>query len=234
VTQEKLFAAILALFMAVCTAGPLWAKDGLRLITVTGEGIVSTVPDMATIDLGVTHQAKEASVAMAATADAAARILLRLTDLGVASEDMQTSSITLNPVWSNRSSSVSRDARITGFVASESVMVRLRDLDQVGRIMDAVISDGANNFKGLRFSVQDPDPLMNLARQKAVADAIAKAQLLTAAAGVSLGPVQSVTEQGGARPVMMEMSAARAVGMPIAAGEVSINAAVSMVFSIGD
>lgn len=233
-TRTKLFPAVVALCMATFTAGPIWASDALRQISVSGEGVVSTVPDMATINLGVTHEAKEAGTAMDATTQAAAKILQRLAELGVAPEDMQTSSITLNPVWSNRNSSASGNARITGFVASESVMVRLRDLNELGRIMDAVISDGANDFNGLRFSMQNPDPLMNLARQMAVADAIAKAQLLAAAAGVNLGPVQSMIEQGGGRPVMMEMSAARAGGVPIAAGEVSVNASVSMVFAIKD
>ncbi len=233
-TKAKLYPAIVALCMSIFTNGPLWASDALRQITVSGEGVVSTVPDMATINLGVTHEAKEAGAAMDATTQAAAKILQRLTDLGVAPEDMQTSSITLNPVWSNRSSSTSGNARITGFVASESVMVRLRDLSELGRIMDAVISDGANDFNGLRLSMQDPKPLMNLARKMAVADAVAKAQLLSAAAGVSLGPVQSMMEQGGAQPMMMEMSAARAGGVPVAAGEVSVNASVLMVFAIAD
>jgi uncharacterized protein len=100
--------------------------------------------------------------------------------------------------------------------------------------MDAVISDGANNFNGLRFSVQDPDPLMDQARELAVADAVARAELLTSAAGIGLGEVLSMTEQGGERPVVMEMSAARGGSVPIAAGEVSLSASVSMVFAIAD
>jgi len=233
-TKSVFLAATAAAFMTICATTAVRADEFQRQITVSGAGSVATAPDMATINLGVTHQTKDAGAAMAATTQATAKMLQRLADLGVNPRDMQTSSLSLNPVWSNRGSSASGNAQITGFVASNSVRVRLRDLGGLGRILDAVIVDGANDFKGLRFSVQDPDPLMDLARKKAVADAIAKAQLLTAAAGVTLGPVLSMTEHGGGRPVMMEMAAGRSSDVPIAAGEVALNASVSMVFAIKD
>jgi len=233
-TKSVILAAAAAAFVSICATGPVRADEFQRQITVSGEGSVATTPDMATINLGVTHEAQEAGAAMAATSLATAKMLQRLADLGVEPRDMQTSSLSLNPVWSDRGSSASGKARITGFVASNSVQVRLRDLDGLGRIMDAVIADGANNFNGLRFSVQDPDPLMDLARKNAVADAIAKAQLLTGAAGVTLGPVLSMAEHGGARPMMMEMAAGRSSDVPIAAGEVTVSATVSMVFAIAD
>lgn len=233
-TLRMFLAAGWAVFIMVLPPAQARAEQFQRQITVTGEGSVAVVPDMATINLGVTHQAKEAGAAMAATSAATAGILHRLAALGVDPRDMQTSSLSLNPVWSNRSASSSGAPAITGFEAGNSVHVRVRDLSGLGGILDAVIADGANNFNGLRFSVQDSDPLMALARQKAVADAIAKAQLLTAAAGVTLGPVQSIAEHGGGRPVMMEMSAARGGDVPIAAGEVSVSASVSMVFAIAD
>jgi len=234
VINRMFAAAVWAVLITCSTTGLALADDPLRQITVTGQGSVAVDPDMATITLGVTNQASEAGAAMATTSEATARMLQRLGDLGIAPRDMQTSSLSLNPIWSDRSSSVSGPAIITGFVASNSVTVRVRELASLGRLMDAVISDGANDFNGLRFSVQDPEPLMNLARQKAVADATAKAQLLTSAAGVSLGPIQTMIEQGGARPVVMEMAAARSNNVPVAAGEVSVSASVLMVFSISE
>jgi len=227
-------AAAWAVFMACSVTTAVLAEDMQRQITVAGEGSVATVPDMATINLGVTHQAKEAGAAMAATSQATTRMLQRLADMGIEPRDMQTSSLTLNPVWSNRASSAPGEAVISGFVANNSVLVRVHDLDRLGQIMDAVIGEGANSFNGLRFSIEEPAPLMTLARQKAVADAIARAQLFATAAGVTLGPVQSLTEQGGSRPMVMEMSAARSGNVPIAAGEVSVSASVVMVFAIGE
>jgi len=239
--KDRIFSVALWLVaMTLPFAPAAMAAGNLRQITVTGTGSVATVPDMAMINLGVSNQAKQAAAAMAATSETTAEMLQQLAALGIEPADMQTSNLSLNPVWSNRSSSGSGagsgsgDREISGFVASNSVLVRVRDLQALGQIMGAVTSVGANNFNGLQFSLQDPAPLANLARQKAVADAIAKASLFAMAADVPLGAVQSITEQGGARPMAMEMSAARGASMPIAAGEVSVAASVVMVFAIGD
>jgi uncharacterized protein YggE len=224
-----------ALPLAVAAPAPALSETPQRQISVIGEGHIDAVPDMAIITLGVKYQAKEAGDAMAATSQATARMLDQLAFLGVQPRDMQTSRLSLNPVWPNSSSSLSDDRILSGFVASNSVTVRLRDLNKLAQIMDAVVADGANNFNGLRFSVQEPEPLMNAARQAAVADAIAKAQLLTGSAGVTLGPVLSITEQGGrSQPMRMEMASARSGGTPIVAGEVTIGATVMMVFAITD
>ncbi len=233
-TNRIFIAAAWAVFMSITTSGPALAGEFQRQISVTGEGHVATVPDMATINLGVAHQAKEAGAAMAATSKATKKVLRRLTALGIAARDMQTSRLSLNPIRANRSSSISVTSKAAGFVAHNSVQVRVRDLGELGRIMDAVIGDGANDFSGLSFSVQQPEPLMDEARQKAVANAMARAQLLTSAAGVTLGPVLSMTEQGNGRPMMMQMADARSTGVPVAAGEVTISASVLMVFAIID
>lgn len=223
-----------AAFVAVTSAA---AAEEPRTISVTGEGRAETAPDMATIRLGVTNEAKEARAAMAATSQAVGQILDRLTAMGVAERDVQTQRLTLNPVWSQyRTDTGEPENRITGFAASNIVMVRVRDLPSLGGVLDAVIADGANEFNGLQFSVQDPDPLVEQARRDAVADAMAKAETLAQAAGITLGPVQSIAEHGGRpQPMMMEMAAARSsADMPVASGEVALEASVSMVFAIAD
>ena len=203
-----------------------------REISVNGEGSVDAAPDMATIMLGVTNDAEVAGDAMAATSEGVAKILERLTVMGIAEADIQTRDISLNPIWNDSSSSGGQN-RIGGFVASNMVMVRVRDLSKLGEVMEAVIGDGANQFNGLQFSVEKPKPLEDEARRRAVKDAMEKAQLLAEAAGVTLGEVRSITDIGGGggpRPMMM---AAREGGVPVAAGEVSISANVQMVFAIG-
>ena len=224
-------AAIAALFLAGSVA---WA-DEPRVITVTGYGEVAAEPDMATMTLGVTHADKEASAAMAVVSANVARILEALTKAGIAPTDIQTRQLTLNPLWSNRSSVSTNDPEISGFSASNIVMVRIRDLDALGSILDAVLEEGGNRFDGLRFGLQDPGPLTEDARRAAVADAMARAALLAEAAGVSLGPVQSISDMsGGVQPRMMEAAAARGSGMPVAGGEVTVQANVTMVFAIGE
>ncbi|GHG87240.1 SIMPL domain-containing protein [Pseudodonghicola xiamenensis] len=230
---QKLIAT--AALLATLIGAPAWSDEAPRQIVVTGEGVVQAEPDMATITLGVTHEAEEAGEAMQATSDAVAAILTRLGDMGIASRDLQTRQLSLNPIWSEDKDDVGGRQKISGFVASNTVLVRVRDLTALGGILDAVIADGANDFSGLQFSVQEPKPLQDQARKEAVAEAMARARLLADAAGVTLGPVVSISDAGGGRIApMAEMSMRMAAAkMPVAAGEVSVSASVSMVFSIG-
>ncbi|WP_232825500.1 SIMPL domain-containing protein [Albibacillus kandeliae] len=227
----------LVLCLGLSQAAPVLAEAApMRQITVTGEGTAEAEPDMARITLGVTHQQIDASDAMSATSDDIARITSRLQSLGVAPRDLQTQSISLSPVWSDSEPGREDGAhRITGFVASSTIMVRVRDLDGLGPLLDAVMAGGANDFSGLQFSVTDPKPLENAARTAAVKDAMAKAVLLADAAGVNLGPIQSISDHGGGGgPVMMDMAPAsfRKGAMPISSGEISVGANVTVVFSI--
>ncbi len=227
--------AFLAAILAVTAASFAHAEE--RRISVDATGVVQAEPDMATITLGVTNEDKQASNAMQATSDAVAQILKRLDDMGVEARDVQTRDLSLSPVWSGRNVSNNDRPEISGFVASNRVLVRVRDLTQLGTIMDAVIRDGANDFGGLSFGVQDPSPLRAQARAKAVAEATAKAEQLAQAANVTLGPVQQISEQaGGIRPVaqMRAMDMAEAGSVPVAGGEVSVSVNVTMEFGIAD
>ena len=215
---------------------PLWADEAQRVITTTGNGIVEAIPDMATISLGVTNEAREAGAALQATSDTVREILTRLEAAGIAPRDVQTNNLSLQPLWVRPNNNSNTPPRITGFVARNSLSVRVRDLEKLGGVLDQVVQDGANTFNGLRFSVDDPEPLMADARAAAVKDAINRAEQLARAAGVTLGPIQSISEHGGrAQPVMMEMASARmASDVPVAAGEVSLSAQVSIVFAIAE
>ncbi|MFD3189470.1 SIMPL domain-containing protein [Sedimentitalea sp. HM32M-2] len=234
--RQGMRAMVAATVTSLALTGVAWADPAERQITVTAQGQVEAVPDMATITLGVTHEAEEAGTAMAATSAAVARMLEQVQGLGIQPRDVQTRRFSVHPIWSGRGSSGSEPPRITGFVASNMVMVRIRDLLALGPVLDAVIASGANDFNGLQFSVQEPQALQDAARKAAVENAIAQARLLAESAGVALGPVVSITDHGGnsARPVMMEMAAARDASVPVAAGEVSLTASVSMVFAIAD
>jgi len=204
---------------------------------VSATGTAEAAPDMATIVLGVTNEGKEASAAMRATSTAVAKVLARLDDMGIAPRDVQTRDLSVSPVWSGRGASADGPPRITGFVATNRVFVRVRDLGALGPILDGVMDDGANDFGGLSFGLQEPEPLAAEARAEAVADAIEKASQLAQAAGVTLGPVQSIDEQsGGVRPVMQmrEMAMSDSGGVPVAGGEVSVSVTVSMEFEISD
>ena len=209
--------------------------DGPRRITVEGQGRIEAAPDMATITLGVTSQARKAGDAMRETSRGVAAMLKRLTGLGVAPKDIQTRSVTLNPVWSNRSASSGTGNSITGFSASNTVLVRVRNLEALGAVLDAVVADGANTFSGLRFSLQNPEPLAVRARQDAVRYAMAKATQIAQAAGISTGRILSISAHDRGGPVVMEMAAARLSGpVPVAPGEVTVTESVTLVVEIAD
>jgi uncharacterized protein len=204
----------------------------LPQITVTGDGRVEAAPDLATITIGVTTQGKTAAEAMEANSAALSVVLANLRATGVADRDLQTSGLSLNPVWSNYASS--QAPQITGFQAMNMLTVRVRALDTLGDVLDAAVKDGANTLNGLAFGVDNPAPLLDEARTRAVADARRKAEVLAAAAGVTLGRILTIGEGGGGSPMpqyRMEASMA-ADSVPVAQGEVSLSANVAVVWEI--
>ena len=124
---------------------------------------------------------------------------------------------------------------IKGYIAANTVSVRVRALDSLGGLLDAAVKDGANTLNGVEFGLQQPEPVMNEARKAAVADAKARAELIAGAAGVKLGAIKSITE-GGAAPMpmpMMRMAADAAAGaVPVASGEVGTTAQVTIVWTL--
>ncbi len=224
----KTIAATTALALIMASAA---SADTDRTITVTGEGIVQAAPDQATISLGVTTTAETAVEALAANSTALAKVIAQLKAAGVEAGDLQTSNLSLNPNWSNYES-VSGSA-ISGYTASNQVSVRVRDLDALGSILDAAVSDGANTMNGITFGLAAPTPVLNEARALAVADARERATVLATAAGVQLGAIETITEGGaftGPAPMFREASAA----VPIENGEVGMTASVTVTYAIAD
>ncbi len=205
--------------------------DVQRTITVTGEGVVETNPDQATISLGVTSVADTAVAALAANSEAMTKMMAQLTAAGVAASDLQTSNLSLNPNWGSYGSSSSSE--IDGYTASNLLNVRVRDLDALGEILDAAVTDGANTMNGITFGLSEPNPVMNEARSRAVADATSRAGVLAMAAGANLGPIVSITE-GGTYPGPAPMFRAEASSVPIATGELAMTASVTVTFEIAE
>ncbi len=225
--------AVAALCLALPIATAAMAQDAApNRLTVTGTGVVSGIPDLAVLTLGVTSRGDTAAEAMDATSAATADVLALLAETGVADTDMQTSDLSLSPVWSNRNSVSGGGDEITGFRASNTVTVRIRDLDGMGEVLDAAIGAGANEFRELRFALQNPAPALDEARRLAVADARARAETYAEAAGVTLGNVLELSESGGGGGPIMMREAAIASAVPIAAGEVDTTASVTIVYEI--
>lgn len=231
--QSKL--GLKALALALLLAVPA-AAEAAGKITVTGQGMVPAAPDMATIMLGATSQAKTAQAAMADNSAAVAAILAQLKAAGIEDRDVQTSGLSLNPQFDYNQSADGKLPEILGYVASNNVTVRVRVLEGLGPVLDSVIAQGANTFNGLTFGLASPEPVMDAARKLAVADARRKAELYAAAAGVRLGPVLTIAENGGySEPQpMFRMAADSASGgaVPVASGEIGITATVTIEYEV--
>lgn len=227
----------MVLVLAPVMSGSAMADMGqneVGQITVTGLGQVERVPDMATITLGVTHQSDNARDAVAEVAVTSGAILTALDEMGIEPRDMRTSDLSLQPVW-QRNNSSNQPPKVTGYSASNRVTVRVRDLAVLGDILGRVTTDGANLFQGLQFGLQDNHSALEDARRAAVVDGRARAELYAEAAGVTLGDLVGLSEAGVATPrPMMRQAMASDMAMPIAEGELSLSASVTMVFEIAE
>lgn len=213
----------------------IWPLAGMAQVsgtlTVTGSATLNAVPDQAVLSLGVTTSGPTAASAMAANNEAASAVIARLIAAKVADRDMQTTGLSLNPNWVMNAAGTAQE--MSGYLASSTLTVRIAALDTAGAVLDAAIADGANTLNGLTFGLSNPRPIEDDARKAAVADALARAQVLAKAAGETLGPVVSITEGGGGQqpmPMLYKAAADRAV--PLAAGEVGVSAEVTIVWQL--
>jgi uncharacterized protein YggE len=214
-------------FAAIALAAPsVRAAD--RLVTVTGEATVAVAPDTAVIRVGVTSTAKTAREASDANGRQMTTVLAAIKDAGIAARDIQTSRLSLQPQYDpNRSGT----ARLLGFQATNQITVNIRDIDKLAGIIDQAIAAGANEMSGLEFVVSEQSKLLDQARDDAIADARRKAERYAKAAGVKLGAVTSISEEGSSPPPRL-MQAMRAGATPVAPGEQTLRAVVSVSYEI--
>lgn len=225
---------MLAALTLVFAAAPALAQDQAaapRRIVVTGDASAEAAPDRASFTAGVQAEARQARDAFAAASTAMARVLDALGAAGVASADLQTSELSVDPLWDDGAGG-QRQPQVRGFVASNLVTVRVRDLPALGGLIDAASTAGANRFMGLSFDLADPAAPQAEARAAAVAEARAKADQLASAAGVRLGPVLSITEQGDGQPMPMLARAEAMSDAKVAPGSVGVRVSVEIVYGI--
>lgn len=209
-------------------------------ISITGTGIINAQPDIAVVRAGAVTEATTARAAIDANSKIMSDALATLRALGLEERDLQTSRLTVEPRYTyfDSSNGERRPPRIDGYSVNNNLTVRVRDLTVIGEVLDALISAGVNQLGGLSFAVDEPADLFNQARQAAVADAIAQGELLTQAAGVSLGRVISIAQpsahQTSIQPDMarMAMVAEAAPAVPVATGEQELRAQVTITWAI--
>ena len=225
--------AALALALALAAA-PAVADEPPRRITVTGSAEAQAAPDLATITAGVETRAETAAAALASNSEAMAGVLSALEASGVERRDVQTSQLSINPVYEPYREGATETQKVTGYEAANMVTVRVRDVTRIGETVDAVTQAGVNRVYGIGFDVSNPRAALDDARRKAVEDARAKAELFAAAAGVKLGPVIRIGETVNVPgPIMMRAEAmADKAAPPVEGGTVSLQAQVEIVYGL--
>jgi uncharacterized protein YggE len=205
---------------------------GTRLdISATGEA--TRVPDIAIISAGVVTRAATATAALEQNAARMDRVRTALTRAGIADRDIQTSNISLNPEYRYVEN---QPPKLVGYTASNQVSVRFRDIRNTGKILDALVAEGANQINGPNLTIDKPEAALDEARAKALAVGRARAELYARSLGMRVVRLLSVSESGGnysppPMPVMME---ARAAGnfTKIDPGEQKLQVTLGMTFEL--
>ncbi len=226
-----------ALFLGAC--GPAAATgtgSPARTLSVTGTGEVFLSPDIAYIAIGVHNEDESASEAVKANNAKAQSVINALKKAGVDEKDIRTSNFS---IWPN--TQYGPDGRQQGvtYMVDNSVFVTVRDLQNLGDLLDSVVMSGANSINSVQFDVEDRTEAVKQAREVAVADAQVQAAELADSAGVKLGEVQSIGFYDSA-PVPYFNAIGKggggggeaAASVPIQPGKVSLTVTVSMTYEL--
>jgi uncharacterized protein YggE len=204
--------------------------SGTRLdIVATGE--VSRVPDTAIISAGVVTTAATASAALDQNAAKMSAVRAALVRAGIADRDIQTSSINLFPDY--RQDPGMAAPQIIGYRASNDLSIRFRDIKGAGRILDALVAQGANQINGPSLTVGEPEAALDEARTRALAVARARADLYARALGKKVGRILAISESGAApQPMPMMMMQREAAQTKIEPGEQILSISLSVSFEL--
>jgi uncharacterized protein YggE len=230
--RHSLAGAVAALCLAVSAATAAAQSADSRTLSLTASGSVSAVPDMVRLEMSVSAEAVSASAALEDAARRLAAVFAALDDAGIAAADRQTREIRLDQRH-DRDESGNRTV-LRGYRAFQAFSVTLRDTGRLGAILDTLTGAGLDGVGGFAFDVADRAALQDEARRRAVDEARRIAGLLAEAAGETLGVPLSMTLLDGASPRPMPMRAAIAedAAMPVAAGEMTVSASVSVTFAL--
>ncbi len=224
---------VVQLLLVVPSLGALGPGAEQTGIMVMGEGKASAQPDVAMVNIGVETRSATAKGAADANKEQMADVMEALQGMGIAEEDIQTADYTIYPEmqWSE-----DEPPRVIGYVASNSLLVKIRQIDQVGDVLDAVTEAGANNIYGIQFTIDDPSSLREQARAEAMADAQSKAQALADLAGVGLGKPRLISESFVEVPIPYPAVERAPMGggveVPVSPGQLEISVSVQVTFDV--
>ena len=209
-------------------------------IWVNGEGKVSVTPDLAILSLGVTSTQPTVAEAQSLASEAMDKVMAALTSAGIADKDIQTQRYRIQQEtrWDDDT-----DLEVvTGYSVTNTVIAKIRNLDNVGTVIDAVVVAGGDliRINDIDFTVEKPEQYYEQAREMAMADAKAKAEQIARLSGATLGKVTYVVEGSVSEPITIAVPTAvykseamsAGAGTSISAGEMYVTLNVQVAYSI--
>jgi hypothetical protein len=228
------FAAFAAPQIAAAQTAPTLPAQPAQgtLLQINAEGSSEARPDLATINLGVTTEGQTAQAALQDNARRMTALTQALRRAGVAERDIQTSNVSVHPQQQYREN---QPPLITGYQANNTVNARVRNVGNLGRVIDAAVAAGGNTINGVSFSHADPEAHLDIARRAAIAEARRRAELYASALNLRVARIVAVSEGGGYAPPMPMMEVrtmAADASTPISPGQIETRVSVGVTFEL--
>ena len=226
--------------MAVAAAGVM-AQTAMApvvsgtLLQVSAQGEVRRAPDVAEIGVGVVTQAADAKAALKANAEQMTRVVAAVRGAGIADKDVQTSGVNLQPQYQYIEN---QPPKLNGYQAQNRVSVKVRDIGEIGEVLDVLVAQGANQIDGPTFTLDKPEAALDEARRAALNKAQARAGMYAAAIGLKVARIVSIDESGAGfqppRPMLMAKSEMTmdASTTPVMPGEQTHAVSLNVVFEL--
>jgi uncharacterized protein len=240
-TARAIAALTAAMSMMATQTGTAMAQSNTPVVTPSTLNLnvnsnVKKAPDIATINASVVTNSRSSKTAMEENARRMSAAFTALKAAGIADRDMQTSGINLTPQYNYVAN---QRPTIKGYEARNGVTVRIRKLENIGAVLDALVAQGVNDLNGPTFGLDNPEAELDAARTEAMATAMRRAELYARASGMRVKRVLTINESGGyepPRPVPMMMARAQmadaATETPVAAGEVTLSIQLNVQFEL--
>ena len=233
-TRYRLIALMLVTLFTLTACASAANPPQPNTISVSGTGTAKGSPDIATVNIGVMTRNDDPTKAVSENNAKMNAIMGSMKELGIEAKDIQTTNFSIHA-----EQQYDQKGKITNvnYVANNGVSITVRDLNKVGDVLGKSVSSGANSINGVNFGMSDPEKLQTQARDKAMANAKAKAEQMAKAAGTSIDKVMTISEVSydSPSPLALNAGVARALdveSVPVSAGQFEVRVEVSVVYVI--
>ncbi len=215
---------------------PATQASDATLLNISAQAEARRVPDVATLSAGVVTQAVDGNTAMRENAVQMDKVMAAIKAAGISERDIQTSGINLSPQYRYAENEA---PKITGYQASNTVSLKVRDITKLGKVLDSLAAQGANQINGPSFEIDQPEPVYDEARLAALKKAQARAETYAKSLGLRVRRIVSISEggQGGFRPMPVMAMASRSAKMEmdtaVSPGETTVSVNLDVVFELG-